>query len=235
MTLQETILKLTKQLYPTGRAFKMPAGSFFEKLHKALAVSEASAFSAAKSILDSAIPDNTNFTEQDATDWERRLGMVSNPVVALSDRKLAIQRKLNHPGTIPARQNYRYLEGQLQAAGFDVYVYENRFDDGMGGLITKTPGELTGGGGVGTAQFGDFQFGDFQLGNVFDNIIVNYINEGVDNNFSIGNNLRSTFFIGGNPIGSYAGVDADRKDEFRQLILRIKPVQTVGFLFINYV
>ena len=32
MTIQQKIMALTRQLYPTGRAFKMPAGGWLEKL-----------------------------------------------------------------------------------------------------------------------------------------------------------------------------------------------------------
>jgi hypothetical protein len=235
MALTDTILQLTKQLYPKGRAFKMPFASDFEKLHKGLAASEARAYGDALSILNSAIPDNTSFTVDDATDWERRLGLVSNPAVSLANRKLAISRKMRYPGDTPNRANYRYLEGELQSVGFNVYVFENRFPDGFGGYITQSPGDLSGGAGVLGAQHGDFQHGDFQHGGVFGDVVVNYIDENVDNDFNVGDNVRSSFFIGANPVGTFANVDAARKDEFRQMILRIKPVQTVAFLFINYV
>src|SRR5690606_32537660 len=114
------------------------------------------AYADALKIQDAQLPDNDGFTADDATDWERRLGMIYSPLVPLADRKLAILRKMNHPGTIKARQNWLYVEGQLRAAGFDVYVHENRFDDGMGGYDTKTPVELSGGS-ASAAQYGQFQ------------------------------------------------------------------------------
>jgi hypothetical protein len=233
MTVVDKILKLTKSLYPTGRAFKMPVGGDLEKLHQGLSLSEARAYGDALSILNSALPDNSDFTAEDATDWERRLGLITNEAVSLSDRKLAIIRKMNHPGNIPARQNYRYLEGQLHAAGFNVYVFENRFSDGMGGYETEDPLVI---GGIGTNnQHGDNQHGDNQHGPSFLNLVANSIEEEPDTFFNVGSNLRSTFFVGGTPIGTYADVDLERKAEFRQLILKIKPVQTVGFLFVNYI
>lgn len=234
MTTKGKIIELTRSLYPTGRAFKMPKDGVLDKLHDGLAESESEAYDDAVSILNSILPDNAEFTEDDATDWERRLGLITNDAVSLANRKLAIIRKMNHPGTIPARQHYLYLQGQLQAAGFDVYVYENRFPLYPDGYETRTPQEVSGGSGSGI-QLGDFQLGDFQLGTQFFELVVNHIDPDFDNNFNIGLNLRSTFFIGGNPIGTYADVDLERKDEFRQLILKIKPVQTVAYLFINYV
>jgi hypothetical protein len=235
MSTFDRIIKLSRQLYPKGRAFKMPFESDFEKLTQGLAASEQRAYDDALAIFNSILPDNTNFTANDATDWERRLGMVQNPSVPLADRKLAIKRKMNHPGTIPARQHYLYVEGQLRDAGFDVYVFENRFDDGFGGLETRDPLTVNGGIGGTIAQMGQFQMGQSQMGGGYTNKIVNYIDETFDANFNVGSNLRSTFFIGGTPVGQFADVSIDRKDEFRQLILKLKPTQAVGYLFINYV
>lgn len=236
MILSEKILSLTKQLYPTGRAFKMPAGGSLEKLHLALIESEVQAYNDAIAIKNNILPDNTSFTADDATDWERRLGLITNSAVPLADRKLAIIRKMNAPGANPAKGHYLYLQDQLRKAGFDVYVFENRFGSYPSGFFTQTPLALTGDTGLITAiQHGDFQHGDAQHGGYYNNKVVNHIDEAKDLTFSIGNNYRSTFFIGGTPVGSFASVDADRKDEFRQLILKIKPVQTVAFLFINYI
>lgn len=234
MTIAERILKLGRQLFPTGRAFKISEDAYKKKLYKALSLSRAQCYTDGISTLDSAIPDNDNFTADDATSWERRLGLISNPMVSLADRKLAIIRKMNHPGTIPARENWRFLEKQLRDAGFDVYVYENRFSDGMGGYITRTPEDVTGDMPP-SVQYGDAQYGDFQYGSGAWELAVNYLDEDLDRIFNIGANLRSTFFIGGPYVGDFANVEGNRKNEFRQLILRTKPVQTVSYLFINYV
>jgi len=218
MALIDTILQITKQLYPTGRAFSIPINGAWEKLHAGLGASEVRAYNDAVAILNSILPDNDNFTTDDATDWERRLGLITNSAVSLSDRKLAIERKMNHPGTIKARQNYLYVQGQLQAAGFNVYVYET------GSGASPVP-----------FQLGQRQLGQFQLGGKFIPMIVNYIDEDMDSTFNVGANTRSVFYIGGNPNGTYANVNVDRKDEFRQLVLKLKPTQTVAFILINFV
>jgi uncharacterized protein YmfQ (DUF2313 family) len=228
------IVKLSKQLYPTGRAFKMPTGGVFEKLNYALAISENQAYEDAKSILNSLLPDNDGFTADDASSWERRLGLVTSDGVSLADRKLAIQRKFNYPGSIAPRGHYLFLERQLRAAGFDVYVFENRFAAYPDTYETMSPDELDPSG-LSEFQHGDFQHGDQQHGSHWGNIVANSIDEETDSHFDVGDNLRSTFFVGGSPVGSFANVAEGRKDEFRQLILRLKPVQTVGYLFINYV
>jgi hypothetical protein len=233
MNLADKLLFLARILYPKGRAFKMPSGGYLESLHIALSLSEERLYNDSLSTFNSLLPDNNNFTADDAADWERRLGIISNSSVPLSERKLAISQKMSEPTSDP-RQSYLYLESQLQAAGFNVYVFENRFPDGSGGYVTKTPEELSGVS-DNPIEHGDFQHGTNEHGGVWPDILANSIYSKDDADFGVGSDLRSTFFIGGNPVGTFADVDINRREEFRQLILRIKPVQTVGFLFINYI
>lgn len=231
----DKFLALANQLYPRGRAFKMPASGFLEKLHRALAISENQCYQDVISLLNNILPDNPNFSADDATAWEKRLGLIVNEDLNLDDRKLAIARKMNHPGTIPTRQAWQYLQLQLQNAGFDVYVFENRFSDGLGGYTTMNPLTLTGGVGAYEIQHGDNQHGDNQHGGGYGNIVVNHIDENKDKLFGTGTNLKSTIFIGGNPLGTFADIPEIRKNEFRQLILKIKPTPVVGYLFVNYI
>lgn len=232
MSILSQIRALTAQLYPTGRAFGVRG--WLGGLHDALSLSEAQAYSDALGILDSILPDNPNFTAQDATDWERRLGLITNTSALLSTRMALIQRRMNHPGTIKARQHYLYVQGQLQAGGFPVYVYENRFPVG-GGYVTEDPAVVAGGGGVVLNQLDLHQLGDAQLGGAWGALIANSIYAGVDASFDVGADQRSTFFIGGYPIGTYANIPAASEQAFRQLVLQLKPAQTVAYLFINYV
>lgn len=236
MAIVDRIKQLTKQLYPTGRAFRMPLGGVFDKLHNALNKSEAKAYSASVSLLDSAIPDNDNFSVDDATDWERRFGLISNPTLSLSIRRLAIKNKMAKTRNIPARQHYLYMQGRLQAAGFNVYVYENRFSDGMGGYITKSPVVFSNEAyPISPYQYGQFQYGQVNYGGTPSNKIANSLSPSIDNSFNIGSSFRCTFFIGGVVPGDWANVDASRETEFRQLILNLKGVHKIGFLLIHYV
>lgn len=232
----EIIYNLTKQLYPTGRAFRVSEGSLKQKFQYGLAVSESQAYEDALAVLNSILPDNDEFDEADATDWERRLGLVSNDLVPLADRKLAIARKYAAPGSQPAHAHYLFLERQLQAAGFNVYVYENRFPDYPSGYITMSPLDVCGDPSILTEwQHGSSVHGPAHHGIHYNNIIANSLDASVDELFDLGGTFRSSFFIGGNPIGSFANVPAVREQEFRELILKIKQVQDIGFLFINYV
>ena len=71
----------------------MPENSYLENLMYALSLSENQAYNDALAIQNSILPDNAEFTADDATDWERRLGMIISPLVDLELRKLAIRRK----------------------------------------------------------------------------------------------------------------------------------------------
>lgn len=368
MSIGSKILQLTKSLYPTGRAFKMPKSSFFEMLHQSLALSEERAYNDAHSILDSIIPDNDGFTIDDTTDWERRLGLITNPATLLVDRESAILRKMNHPGSVRPRENWKFIQEQIQLAGFDVWVFENRFftttdypllaptawtdqvawtsktatqfkfsgvgpggDLGrssqpcvvkagqsisisfsannsgsalsgcfmylsdsshlqvsstlsitgtgsiIGGTLTAISDasylQITGSHSSGSynytitldtpigtilstvmsglpftktpsvfsnipllqVELGDKELGDFQLGTGVVGKIANSLDENIDDLFDLGASLRSTFFLGAQNPGDWANVPIARKTEFRQLILKLKPTQSVGFTLINYV
>lgn len=234
MTTADLILKLTRQLYPTGRVWYLPDGGFFEALHRGLGQSEAIAFDDAVSILDSLLPDTDRFTADDATDWERRLAIPTTVGNTLTDRKAAILQKLQNPGRNPAKGHYLYIQQQLQLAGFNVFVWENLNPIYGGGFNYFNPAIINPSI-FSPVQHGDHQHGDVQHGGYINNVIINSIYNSVDIGFAISNDPSSTFFIGGSPFGTYANVPIAREQEFRQLILSLKPVQNIAYLFINYI
>ena len=227
------------RLFPQkGRAFKIPYMGIFWRFLRAISLSFGRALSAATSVFDSIFPDNDNFTSDDAEIQERLYGLPTNSSVPLADRKLAIYRRMAHPGEQPARQGALFIEQQLQAAGFDVYVYENRFFEGSpASWITKTPTEILGVG-VGYAAYGLFGYGELGYGDTFAlsgvTVIANYLEESKDEYFNFGSNYRSSFFIAGATITTFADVPAVRKTELRQLLLTLKPTNTAGWLFVNF-
>lgn len=219
---------LTKRLFPTGYAHKTIPDGVKDKLIEGLAQSEQQVFDDADSVLNSMLPDNNSFTADDATRLELMLGMITNNSVSLSDRKDAIIRKLNHPGNIPYRQSADYLQDQLFLAGFKVYVHETTDSIEQILSISGTIGD--------SLQFDDVQFGDAEWGQImYDDKIVNSLDAYVDKFFLEDSENRNTFVICDTVLGNFANVDVNRKEEFRQTILRIKPAQTVGYLLINYI
>jgi hypothetical protein len=90
------------------------------------------------------------------------------------------------------------------------------------------------------ALYGAFTYGQLNYGaqGIADTtVIANHIEEEKDEFYNFGSsvNLRATFFVGGFNFGDRAVVDPDRKKEFRELILKMKPAQTAGILYIDYV
>lgn len=229
----DKILQLTKLLYPKGRAFKMPLDSVLDQLHQGLAESEYRFQQAAYGILYDILPDTTNFDEDDCLKWERTLGLISNVNTPIADRRLAIKRKLQYPGEQVTRCNYLFVQQQLQLAGFNVSVFENRFYEG-GQWITKSPDDILGT--SSSVEHGQFEHGQFEHGGSFwGKYIATFIEQVRDLYYQPNNNLRSSFFIGGASLGTYATIPQSREAEFRQMVLRLKPTQTYAYLFINYV
>lgn len=250
VTVLAQLRKLTAQLFPNGRAFRVHKDSIKQKIVDAISIEQANFVAQADGILDHILPDNDNFTVYDATLWEARLGINSNPNTSLADRKAAIIQKLNHPGNILARQSAGYLQDQLQLAGFNVYVHDNLQNLTVQQVLSvynQLPqagnfqaGQAQAGGVMSyfgnlfqVVQAGQFQAGQVQAGQmIFQNRIANKID--VSNDI-LSYNVERTFFIGGATLGQFANVDASRMDEFRQLILQLKPARSVGILLINYV
>jgi hypothetical protein len=216
----EILMRLTKQLYPTGRAFWLSGIVNYYRMHEGLAYSESRAVEKMRSILYSILPDNENFSEEDAMEWERALGIMTNTELSLTTRKQTIYGRMQFPGSDNARLGANFLTIQLQNNGFDVYVKYNTADSG-------TSSDPTG-----------YDY----------TIIANSIDETEDADFFSGQSdpenpyatqLKATFFVcgegGSSPNWDRAEVEEDRKKEFRELLLKIKPAWMVGFLYIDYV
>ena len=223
----DLFLRLTKRLYPTGRAWWMRKNGVFEKFSLGLAYSESRVKTVMQGLLNSIIPDNNSFTTADAARWEQALALFNKSDLDLETRKEAIIRKMRFPGGAPARQHFMFLQGELQNAGFNVYVHENRFGD--------PPAVVT----LAAAIYGQIKYGQMAYGSqgITGTRIANYIKEDKDASFNFGNsvNARATFFIGGATYPSRANVELSRKAEFRELILKTKPAQTAGILLIDFV
>ena len=229
---ENLFLGLVRQLYPTGRAFVIPERGVWENLHKALNVSFLRLINDAVATLDSTLPDSEFFSSRDAELWEYRLGMFVNPQISLEQRKDAIRRKMAYPSNIKARQHPLFIQHQLQLAGFNVYIHENKFlVDGE--WTYKKPDDIIDLGFEPT-EHGNSQHGSgTEHGSAGFEVIANKID---NDNYGAGeSNLWATFFIGGATLGEMAAVPDSRKKEFRELVLKLKPAHTVAFLFINYI
>jgi len=217
---------LARQLYPTGRAWYMNRNGTFENLHKAINRSFVRVVQDSYLTLDSVFPDNDNFSVNDATLWEYRLGLITNSSLDLATRKQIILRKMAYPGNVKARQHPLFIESQLQLAGFNVWVHENT-------QPYQTPNDILALSLVGTQHGGITQHGlGTQHGAGGFEVIANLST--TNESYSVGSNLWATFFIGGQNLGDYANVPANRLQEFKELVLKLKPAHTVAYTFIIY-
>lgn len=238
MATQDTFLRIAKMLQPDGSVFRIPTGSSIEKLYKAISSDNIGGigklYNDVKGISNEQLPDNDNFTIEMARRWYRRLGLFDSGAVPLADMKAAINQKLSFPGTPLNKQHYLFIEEQLRMAGFDVRVYENRF---LPGPTTKTPSEILGVA-AGNAVLDTFELGELELDEEWLDagitLVMNYLEEEKDATFPI-LDYRSTFYIAGATIDTFADVPLSRKVEFRQLILNFKTAQMCAILFVNYV
>lgn len=134
------------------------------------------------------------------------------------------------------------LEIVLQANGFDVYVHSNDGKITASDVVTL---------GYGSTLFGTLEDGtDVRLaidtdGNSDPDIpgselCVNFIDSTIDESkyrTKLTTDQRRweyCFFIGGETFPDFAGVYANRKEEFRELILKSKPAGMWAVLLVNY-
>lgn len=212
------------------------SGGYLYRLMRALGIQGAIAWGAARGVQDAQLPDSINFTIQDCHDWYRRLGIYDSGAVSYSDMCAAIKQWWAHGNPPINCQNYLYIQGQLQAAGFNVNVYENRFPSG-GTFITKTPDEVLGLP-IELAEYGSFEYGDTEYGTGTGadgvTLIANYLEDALDSGVVI-TNWRSSFYIADPAsITTFATIPAARHTEFRQLLMKLKPIHTIGILFVTY-
>lgn len=232
--LADIFANLASQLYPTGRAFYMRKSGIMDNTHIALNRSFIRLTEDARATIDSTFPDNENFTIDDCALWEYRFGMIVDTSISIQQRRAAIYRRMSRGRNIPARQHRSYIESQLQLAGFDVYVYENDFIEG-GIRVYKKPEDIVASGAGAVQHGGTSQHGiGMQHGGGGAQVIANSYKP--NESYSVADNrLWATFFIGGSILGEMVEIPAKRQEEFRELVLKLKPAHLVAFTFVNYV
>ncbi len=225
---------LAVQLYPTGRAFYLLKDSVLDKLHLALNMSFIRIVNDGSLTLDSCFPDNNNFTESDCGLWEYYYGMITNNSLSVEVRREAIFRRMARGRNVTARQHIKYLEYQLQLAGFNVYLHENGFIEG-GIRVFKRPQDIILTLPENVQHGGTTQHGiGLQHGGINSEVIANSYKS--NELYSIADDyLWASFFIGGEILGEVAEVPENRLEEFRELVLKLKPAHLIAFTFISYI
>jgi hypothetical protein len=217
----DDIVKLKKQLFPTGRAFNVPVGGNFEKLLLGLADKESESLNDGLAILDVIIPDNTVFSVADAAKWERVLSISGSEDDSLANRMATIYRKMQFPSNAKGRQHKNYLEGQLRDANFDVKIYEYQDVKNYFSATSHSKDTLhslnTTHGGLSVPFYSE--------------IVANYLdNEDEADILLTLDTLKNIFWVAGDTFDDFPNIPPYRIEEFRHIILTIKPLYTVAFL-----
>lgn len=224
-------------LLPTGRAWRLYRTgnnkNNMYKLFESIGVVKSTFYESCIGILNMLIPDNNNFTNEDATKWESIMLLETN-ISDLDTRRAIIHQRMSLKGNSRYKLSAKYIEKQLQNAGFDVYIHENRIlntttgryeRSDWSGYITSVLYEH------GMVQHGEIEHG--QSKNI--GILANYIDAQKDESFLVGNNWGSIFIVGGQTLGTRATIDVTKELAFRKLLLQIKPLNTVGILLIDFI
>lgn len=224
-SLTDILGNLAIDLYPTGRAFTMQKEGIADKTHVALNRSFIRLINLGFGLFDSIIPDNLNFDADDCLLWEYRLGLRTNELLTVEQRKEAILRKMSRGRNVKSRQSLTYIQYQLRLAGFDVYVHENT-------IPYRSPEDIILGSTNIAQHGGNNQHGiGSQHGANSVQLIANLSTP--NEVFSVGN-LWASFFIGGTVLGNSANISPNRQEEFRELVLKLKPAHLVAYTFINF-
>ena len=237
-TSKEDVNELNDQvnlLYPTGRAWFLPENGAFRKFHEVINNALLKVKDFTKSTINSYLPDNDEFSVQDCEFWENKLGLISSNSLSLEKRKEIIYRKIAFPQNIKARQGLLYIQEQIDIYGFNVKIYENIFKDANGNYYHETPKNIILQAQLDTQHGPPTQHGlSTQHGQGLFDVIANNIDDEV---YSVGGdqNLWATFFIASkDSLFQGASVPLERKKEFKELILKLKPAHLVAFCLITY-
>lgn len=230
----DLLLGMVSDLYPTGRVWNLNEKSDFYKLHTAINKSFDDFIEFCQAMTDSSLPDNENFDIEDAAYLEYNLGLPTNEITPLSERKSKLLTKLAYPNNIRPRQHYLYIEKVLNDYGFNVKVYENMFYDINNEVYYLAPQDVVNSLPDLTQHGGPTQYGGATQHGIgsYDTIA----NSMFDEQYNIGGsqNLWATFYIGGANFGEYANIPESRKTEFRELVLKLKPAHLVAYTLIIF-
>jgi len=186
-------------------------------------------------------------------DWESRFRLPFNPALTIAERRARLETQWNNRGG----QTQEYVQDKLRESGFDVYVtpgvYSADFQSILGdvvlgdfnleGIVSGFLASIdpcnqfiTAG-----AILGDFVLGDNLVLDINrPRIIQNHIDGELENeDFCPIDPYRWKFFfyISGDPldITAIANIPASRYSEFRELVLRYKPIRTWALASLNLV
>lgn len=205
-------------------------------------------------------PDNPVFDQEDTENWERVFGISPADSMTLEERRQVVVAKQQYPNGVIDRGHWKFIQDQLQANGFDVYLHENRteateFTTQCG--ISQCSDETQCGG----FNYPTEVFEAVEPDPSYTEYCANYLEPELDATvFDPGGGtycgsaqcgddtqcsdpvfedrnqqLSYTCFVSAATYPNKADVPLDRKNEFRELLLKLKPAHVVMILYINYI
>ncbi|MBP1638981.1 MAG: hypothetical protein H6Q17_564 [Bacteroidetes bacterium] len=216
------ILKLQKQLLPTGRAFSVSTDSVFEQLLLGLGGQKTQTINNTIGILDSVIADNSAFDENDAAAWEEALGIYASSTSTLEERIAAIYAKQQFPSNVKGRQHKSYLEYRLTQAGFECGIYEwSDIKDKLSAIQHSAS----------THHSTAVHHGAISIP-AYSGIIANYLTQSQETQIPTSlQNLKNIFWIcGTSGFDSFIDIPSAQMKKFRHIVLEVKPLHTVAYL-----
>lgn len=218
------MLDLYKILFPTGRAWYGQRNSD-DAIYRAKAKCFNDINNNLNSVLSQILPDNESFDNDDIESWERVIAQ-NNSILSSEERKSIIYNRLSYPNGELYRQTAEFIENTLRNEGFYIRVYENRFWNGTN-FESNT---------IGISNYGDI-YGEILYGeiSVTGEFVSNYLNTEIDkiytpNFYGRENNV---FFIGGETFGENAVIAPERLNEFKSLLMRLKPAHMAACLMLG--
>jgi len=187
-------------------------------------------------------------------DWETRFRLPYQAGLTIAERRERLATQWTNSGG----QTQEYIQGKLRESGFDVYVISGiqyvEFQSILGDELVLGDFYLEGNIAgyayaidpceqyvAAGAILGDFVLGDnFVLDVNRPRIIQNHINAIYENEDACPIapfRHKFVFYISGDPIDitALASIPSARYNEFRELVLRYKPMRTWAFAFLNLI
>lgn len=252
------ICKAFKMLFPSGKAFDFIANGNQDKINKSLCQEPENIKLYFDTIRDAGLPGK--IPSAFFSDWEDFLGIKNTGELTETQRSQKILAKYISIGG----QGKDYVKSILNHAGFDVYIYENLPSDGMrsytslmgasymGDVLmgnytsridprTLTDGTLLAGSPdyslqrVYMATMGDMYLGDTQMGGLGDFngdkiIATEYAIPSTPERY-----VFFWFIAGQNGLYDFVDIPIERKTDFEEMILQIKPAHTWCIAQINWI
>ena len=250
-----SIRSITDRLFPTGRAHDV--GEVGSNMRDALSDGVEMINDSIDSFIDGVLPDNDNFTIDWCVRHERMYALSVLPTDTLQDRMARILAHITPQPQDVGMLSLQVIQDEIDNAGWAgaLYVHENLsglmptqvlplfYAQNQLGDYQLGDSQLNGNSFASSYpqffsfnQLNDYQLGDSQLGDIplFNNIIANSVNRH-DDTFVNLSPMKNTFYICGPTLGDIVTLPQADEIPLRQLLLNIKPLNSVGFLLTEYI